>query len=281
MRMWKKFLFFTVLIGLVYFNMAYTDIGFNEFLTRQTQEDLQLSPLQTQSLTSNFAGENIGSEVEGQFIGKGVNASNITTGNLSFDLAKGGTLKLGGADNVNGIFSLRDDSDIEKILMDKEGISIKDGKITITSASNKTILDSVGLVSTNSFKADTVYCGTETSTTTSILFLTQITDLGFNLVVTRPTNVLLIANIIGQNDAANTGGLAFIAIAVDNVRVTTAMPMHGSFLNSVVANVTTTAVAMNTLQPGKHYVHAALGRTASGNALARVDSSFTYVLLGN
>lgn len=261
--------------------MAYTDIGFNEFLTRQTSTDLQLNPLQTQSLTYDFAGENIGSEVEGQFIGKGVSASNITTGDLSFDRAKGGTLKLGGADNTNGIFSLRDEADIEKILMDKDGVIINDGKITIASAKNKTILDSLGLVSTNAFKADTLYCGTETSTTSSILFLTQITDLGFNIVVPRETRILVIANIIGQNDGANTGGQAFVAIAIDNVRITTAMPMHGSFLNSAMANVTTTAVAIGTLSAGKHYIHAALGRGVSGNAIARATSSLSYVVLGN
>jgi len=77
-------------------------------------------------------------------------------GTISADVLKGGTLTLGGANNVNGVFSLQDEGGTEKISMDKDGMTVNDGVITIQDSAGSSVIDSSGVVSLTTFPSDSV-----------------------------------------------------------------------------------------------------------------------------
>lgn len=64
--------------------------------------------------------------IDGQF-----NADFIATGSILANFIKGGTLLLGGRDNGNGVLSLQNDSGIEVVGMDNDGINIKNGSMVL------------------------------------------------------------------------------------------------------------------------------------------------------
>lgn len=58
---------------------------------------------------------------------------------------KGGTLTLGGGSNANGLFSLKDASNVEIVKMDNTGITVNNGKITIKDNSGTSIITGSGV----------------------------------------------------------------------------------------------------------------------------------------
>ena len=64
--------------------------------------------------------------IDGQF-----NADFIATGTLLANFIKGGTLLLGGLNNGNGILSLQDASGNEVVLLNNQGIAIKQGSMSL------------------------------------------------------------------------------------------------------------------------------------------------------
>ena len=93
-----------------------------------------------------------------------ITADVITGGTMSASLIGGGTLNLGGTNNTSGVLSLKDEGGTEKILMDKDGMVVSDGKITINNPSGSTVLDSYGLNSSVNF------WGAGTNGTDTLLF---------------------------------------------------------------------------------------------------------------
>lgn len=115
-------------------------------------------------------------------------------GNISFNKAQGGTLVLGGTNNTNGSLSVKDSTNTEKIILDKDGLVIHGGKITIYNDSDVTTLDSKGIVSTANFASgNTVSTSTRTLQSKTLADLAS-TTLTFSL--TRTSRVLLSATII-------------------------------------------------------------------------------------
>lgn len=64
---------------------------------------------------------------------------------VSFDYAKGGTLKLGGAGNINGLLSILNSSGTQIGKWDNSGVSINGGKIAIATNGKYGIMDSGGI----------------------------------------------------------------------------------------------------------------------------------------
>jgi hypothetical protein len=94
--------------------------------------------------------------------GNGINASMITTGAMSFDRARGGTLTLGGEGNVNGVLILQENyfnEETEKfeprdiVTMDTTGILVDHGRLTVNNKDKTTIIDESGV------HADAIYTG--------------------------------------------------------------------------------------------------------------------------
>lgn len=110
---------------------------------------------------------------------------------FTFTKGQGGTLKLGGLDNTNGVFSLVDADDDEKIYMDKDGIIIRDGRLLIENDAGDTTIDEFGVVSENNFvQTQSVYAAlTQTiSGTTEV----DLTDSELNFSVDRPRAIMIL-----------------------------------------------------------------------------------------
>lgn len=76
-----------------------------------------------------------------------INASNIKTGFLTANVIYGGTLTLGGYNNDNGYFTLKDASNYPIVTMDNTGISVNKGDMTVTGvAPNSTYYTRIKLI---------------------------------------------------------------------------------------------------------------------------------------
>lgn len=117
-------------------------------------------------------------------------------GNISFDKAIGGTLTLGGANNGNGTFALKNATGVDVITMDNTGMVVTDGTITIKDSTNTTILDATGLVSTANFANGSVIMSSDQnfSSITSFTAITGMT-LTFTLSTVRTVNTLIFASV--------------------------------------------------------------------------------------
>lgn len=146
-----------------------------------------------------------------------ISADQIVAGYMEFTRARGGSLILGGADNTNGTFSLRDASDVERISMDKDGMTVYNGKITIKDATNTAILDGTGLVSGNNFEIGIVTAsGSFNTTSASSVDITDATLTTTNF--SRSKRVLILAHVQTKIEAAaggDYGGDTYCYINVD------------------------------------------------------------------
>lgn len=89
--------------------------------------------------------------------------TNAKIDSIQWDKAQGGTLILGGTNNTSGVFSLQDEGGTEKISMDKDGMTINDGNLTLKDSGGTTIVDAGGLVSAANFGVQTtIITGTTT-----------------------------------------------------------------------------------------------------------------------
>ena len=86
--------------------------------------------------------------------------TNAKIKDLTWDKAQGGTATLGGLNNTDGILSIRDNANVEKIVLDKDGILINDGKIVIKNDDETTFIDGKGVVSSAVFG---IYADKETT----------------------------------------------------------------------------------------------------------------------
>lgn len=141
--------------------------------------------------------------------------TNAKINDLTWDKARGGTAILGGLANVDGILSVRDASDVEKVLLNKDGITISDGKIILKNSSATTIIDAYGLVSLASF----VNTGTANSFiyTTSGSFV-EVSGAAMSFTNVRSAVFLLMLNCqVRMSESVGNTGNGMISIFVDGV----------------------------------------------------------------
>lgn len=118
--------------------------------------------------------------------------------NLRWDKGQGGSLTLGGLNDVNGVLSLLNAAGDEKILLDKDGILIRDGNIIIENEDSTTILDQTGLVSSANFPTAEINDNTiRTTVSTSYVDVPGSSFDPFTL--ERSTRVLLLVTLSGYN----------------------------------------------------------------------------------
>lgn len=73
--------------------------------------------------------------------------TNAKIANLTWDKAQGGTATLGGLDNGDGILNVKNSAGEDIVILDKDGIAIKNGKLTIENENSSIFIDEKGLVS--------------------------------------------------------------------------------------------------------------------------------------
>lgn len=126
-----------------------------------------------------------------------LDASNITAGSLSCNYLSGGTLSLGGTANSNGVFSLKDEGGTEKIAMNKDGLTVYNGQVTIQDAAGSTVIDSGGLNSVNTFQSGQAL---KTSNQNWVSGTYAYVDgLSATLALDRPAQVLIMSSVTGYH----------------------------------------------------------------------------------
>jgi hypothetical protein len=154
--------------------------------------------------------------------------TNAKIKDLSWSKGQGGSLILGGAANGNGIFSLKDASDVEIIGMDNTGLEVKGGKITVKDEDSAIIIDSKGIVSTANFTDYfTNASGTPYQAITSTGF-TDITDASVSFSLDRAAIVLISAKFVatmietGSYSSGYNFGIGQARLLVDSTNVDSA-----------------------------------------------------------
>jgi len=123
----------------------------------------------------------------------------------NFNQASGGTIALGGTANGDGVLTVSNEGGTEIVKLDKTGISVTDGSISIKDKDSTTFINSQGLVSSSNFIKDSdeiVFSGGTAITGTAYQ------DLGnasLNIQVPKDTNVLVYTHI----DAYNSGAASY------------------------------------------------------------------------
>lgn len=147
-----------LLLLLLIFMPSYLEKGYNIFLEQPLVPEQGQSALDFQALVEDgvidFSKLGAGAVGTLNLQNAAVTAAKIK--DLSWDSGYGGTLELGGKDNQAGTFSLKDENELERIKMNKDGVEINEGKVTIKDKTNKTFIDSQGLVSTATFQSNSV-----------------------------------------------------------------------------------------------------------------------------
>lgn len=77
--------------------------------------------------------------------------TNAKISDLTWDKAQGGTATLGGLNNVDGVLSVLDNAGVEKVVLDKDGLLIKSGKLEIQNDGDVVTMDAKGIRSTSNF----------------------------------------------------------------------------------------------------------------------------------
>lgn len=127
---------------------------------------------------------------------------------ISFDKLQGGTLILGGDNNVNGDLAIENAAGQVVVNIDTTGIAIKNGNIVIFNDSGQVSFDGSGIRSTANFASNQV-TGNPVQTTTNTTY-TDVTGSSFTISVTKQTVKVLfnITTAIGMSnptDMANHG----------------------------------------------------------------------------
>lgn len=141
-------------------------------------------------------------------MGTVISGESITTPSLSAISATLGSVNVGGSGNGNGVISVKDSSDVEKVLLNNDGITVSGGKVTIKDDSETTTIDSKGIVGS----ALTLY-GSSSSGSINQHFTTSsevdVTGSEINFTVARQSTVLILvkATIYHGNVSTNKANL--------------------------------------------------------------------------
>lgn len=135
--------------------------------------------------------------------------TNAKIKDLTWDKAQGGTAVLGGVDNVDGVMSIHDGSDVEKVVLDKDGVLIKSGKLVIKNDGEVVSMDAKGIVSTANFTRSDVAVAGSGQTITLDQTDTDLTGITLTFTISRTSLVLFIltatTNLVETLPATNTG----------------------------------------------------------------------------
>jgi len=151
-------------------------------------------------------------------IAAGLTVTNITASSLNVDelsaiTANLGDVTVGGSANGDGTISVKDSSDVEKVLINSDGVAVTGGKISVENTDGDTVFDSSGLVSTTSFITDQVGSydtSTSSTSSTSYLDVPNMTLSAFNL--TRTTGILVLVTMVLESFGGGAGSEAVIHV---------------------------------------------------------------------
>lgn len=200
--------------------------------------------------------------------------------NFSFNAGTGGTIVLGGTNNGNGNFVLRNSAGSTIVTGNNNGITVTNGSITINNSGGTSVLDSTGLVSTANFSNNNVTRGTLQAITggTSFVDITS-SSMSFNLARNTAMLFFVNANLNLIESGTNTcNGVMFVNIDGINSNE------RGIFCKSGNNSQKSFGLPYFTiLSSGTHTVklQARLESFAGTAAFNINEYWFSYILLGN
>lgn len=239
------------------------DLGYNEFLQKRV-----LSPVTR--ITS--------SDLE----------TMIPYGGISLGKMAGDTLSLGGSGDKGGKLSVLDSTGTERVLLDSDGITVTDGKITIKDDDGSTVIDSYGIVSGTTFVFDSVV-GSGTQTTTGDTNYHKMTGITLTFTLARATQVLILLNATGyisgdwDDDTART--CAASVYVDDQTVIDEYVDIAGHRYGDPTATLQGETVTLHTIQElssGEHTIDGIFGTsTAAYTAgIFRGSTRLSYLVLG-
>lgn len=199
----------------------------------------------------------------------GVKSWNIQT--INFDQAFGGTLTLGGNNNVDGTLKVLDASGVEKGTWDKDGITILDGTVTIKSTDGDNVIDSNGVVSVTQFLNGDVF-DNNLQTTTSVSYV-DVTGTTIAFTLEREANVFVEFDSVTQ---ANSGAAGSIALNVNGVNFVNAFFPS---INAGANSITVSSALIGTFDPGVQTLKMQFN-SFTGGQVSVIGSSISYIILG-
>ena len=210
---------------------------------------------------------------------QGQEVSGVKIKNINWDRGAGGTLRLGGENDIDGSIKVYDAFNEEKVSIDKNGIEIYDGNFTMYDKNGNIIIDDEGLVSsTNFLNAVTSYGTGQSFTTTSYV---DFTNCSRTITTTRNTMCLfsLVLPAYLVESVGNTGN-AVVFIDINGVKENSGAIFLFSGNN---ARRTYGITYFKILPAGTHTVKVA-GKMESISAgsprLEISEYTFSHVLLG-
>lgn len=130
----------------------------------------------------------------------GTNGSAVFLGTVTAGSLISGNIVVGGADNVSGEISVLDTGGVERVLLDKDGIVVNNGRIVVKNNSDVSMLDAYGLVSSVNFPFAIVTSADTSDTTTSTTYQ-DVTGMSVDITVSRSQQVFFICKVSGgQNN---------------------------------------------------------------------------------
>jgi hypothetical protein len=221
--------------------------------------------------------------------------SGVKIDQLSWNKSYGDTAVFGGQDNVAGQLEVRDENNNQAVILNKDGIVIYKGKMTIENSDGQTIIDEFGINSVNNFNASTLSkTGGYGQTITSSGY-TQLTDASFAITLPRTARVLVLADVRGSvNDVVGgspTTGEAYIDIFFDGIAETnTEIVMRSEYSGDASAHPdhygawllsSYSTHSVKTLSAGDHTISLQGKLPTNTNAnLELYNYKFSYVILG-
>lgn len=188
---------------------------------------------------------------------------------LTFDKAQGGTLTLGGVDNVSGLMQVKDESGNVIVQNDNTGILVNTGKVTIKDTDSSTVIDASGIVSTTQFLAASVQgSGSQSTDSTSYQNVSGVT---VDFTLNRTQNVLLFGEFLAYTE---TTGYPKVKCLVDSTMV--GVETYGGWMQTHVQEIISLAAGSHTLKL-QFKVGSSGGETVT---IVRSSSLVGYVALG-
>jgi len=264
---------------------TYIDSLFDEYLARK----IDLLPGMVEKLSSL--------DLDSLLEDSSITSSKIA--NILLEQASGGNLVLGGQNNKSGTLTVRDNSDIDRIYMDKDGLTVLNGKATLKDSSNSIFIDSLGLVSLASFVSGTTAYTTngDVSFTDTSGSWSAWSDLGASLTTNfslgRQSKVLFyhVGNYALSGDAAADYHKMQVRMLLDTTPIGAIIHLQtesGANLNVPASTYHLTHIA--TVASGSHTLKAQwrvyrgtawlLGTTSLGLSAGDKTAELGYLVLG-
>lgn len=191
-----------------------------------------------------------------------------------------GDITVGGEGNGEGEIHVLDDTNVEKITLDKDGMTINTGKLTIKDSADTTIVDATGLVSTANFAADSI-SQTASFSTTSQTYV-DVTSMSLSFTLSRQSKVLIGSSIKGYSpDATSTNIVTPVAqIDLDGSQVAGEMSTPSIVEIAGVYYTTSSTTVVATVAAGSHTLKIQLKSSSGGNVTLAGSRVLWYVVLG-